>query len=132
MGIRSSDSIYQTVEKLLAKATKPMTCADLMDIPEMRDAAMKRFKADQQIATNKLSDTLGFMWRKGVIARYPAPSESSSMARFAYGVKEKKEAEVKPLPPPARLSAKPVFHIEESADSVTFDFEHFTLIVKKK
>lgn len=59
MGIRSSDSIYQTVEKLLAKATKPMTCADLMDIPEMRDAAMKRFKADQQIATNKLSDTLG-------------------------------------------------------------------------
>ena len=41
MGIRSSDSIYQTVEKLLAKATKPMTCADLMDIPEMRETAMK-------------------------------------------------------------------------------------------
>ena len=53
------------------------------------------------------------------------------MARYAYTLREHKDTEVRPLPTPARPADKPVFHITESDNSVTFDFEGFTLIVKR-
>lgn len=131
MRIKSTDSIYQVVEEALKNVKEPVTCADLMDNPVVRNAALARFKADLQTSTNKLSDTLGFMWRRGILQRYTS-SSPTSMARYAYTLREHKDAEVRPLPTPARPADKPVFHITESDNSVTFDFEGFTLIVKKK
>ena len=131
MKIKSTDSIYQVIEEALKGATTPQTCVDLMNNPVIRAAAMKRFNADLQTSTNKLSDTLGFMRRRGIVQRYPS-SDPTSMARFSYALREQKDAEIKPIPAPARPSDKPVYRITEGTDSVTFDFEGFTLIVKKK
>lgn len=59
--IKSSNTIYNVIEQALQNIGRPLTCAELMDRPEVRAAAMERFDADVQIATNKLSDTLDFM-----------------------------------------------------------------------
>lgn len=131
MTIRSKDSIYLVVEKALKNAGKPMTAPELMDTAEVRKVAIARFGGDIQTTINKLSDTLGFMWRRGVVVRYPSASPSSRV-RYSYGLKEKTEAEVKPILPPARPSRKPIFNVVESDDAITFDFESFTLIVKRK
>ena len=48
-----------------------MTAPELMDTAEVRKVAISRFGGDIQTTINKLSDTLGFMWRRGVVVRYP-------------------------------------------------------------
>lgn len=65
MSIRSNKDIYRILEKHLRYADEPMTCVDLMDIFEIEQEALKEFGEDKRHATNKLSDTLGFMWRRG-------------------------------------------------------------------
>ena len=131
MEIRSTDSIYQVIDKVIRAAAAPMSAPELMDIPEVRKAATARFCHDIQIAVNKLSDTLGFMWRRNMLVRYPVTS-TTSKASSSYGPKEEVEAEVRPILPPAHPSKKPVFNVTESSDAVTFEFEHFILTVKKR
>ena len=102
MRIKSTDSIYQVVEEALKNAKEPLTCVDLMNNPVVKNAALARFKADLQTSTNKLSDTLGFMWRRGLLQRYTSVNPAS-MARFAYMLRERKDADVQPFPPPLVL-----------------------------
>jgi hypothetical protein len=123
-------SIYPIIEKALASVDRPLSAPELMDIPEVRQAALERYGADVQLAINKLSDALGFMWRRESINRYPAALDGLK-ARYAYGPKTAVEAP-EPISPPINLAKKPVFTITEAADSVTFDFEYFTLLVKKR
>ena len=59
--IKSSDEIYSVIEKALEGVKEPQTCAALMGRPDVRAAAVARYGDDIQIATNKLSDLLGFM-----------------------------------------------------------------------
>lgn len=136
MPIRSMNEIYQVVEKVLKKASEPMTCTALMDEADVRKAATHEFGADLQVATNKLSDVLGFMWRRDVLRRHPAPPDSKARARYAYSwnkaVAKATEAPATPPLPPATKGKKPVFTITESTDAVTIEFEHVTLIVKRK
>ena len=131
MAIRSTENIYKVLEESLKGAKEPKTCADLMQDQTVRETAIQRFGSDIRLATNKLSDTLGFMWRRGLLQRFPS-TDPTSMARFSYLLRETTEAEVKPIKPPARPSDKPIFRVTEGDNSVTFDFEGFTLIVKKK
>lgn len=91
MSIKSTKGIYNILEKYLrAAATRggggALTVTALMDIPEVRAAALEEYTADDdvRVATNKLSDALGLMWRRGLLTRYPAPKESNSFARYAY------------------------------------------------
>ena len=104
MKIKSTDSIYQVIEEALKGVTTPQTCVDLMNNPVIRAAAMKRFNADLQLSTNKLSDTLGFMWRRGLLQRYPS-SDPTSMARFHMRSVNKRTLRSNPSPhPPALLT----------------------------
>ena len=61
MSIRSIKEIYQRLEQQLKKSPWPMTCVDLMDIPEIREEAIAEYGKDIHIATNKLPDALGLM-----------------------------------------------------------------------
>lgn len=74
--------------KHLKNSKEPMTCAMLMDLANVRQAACERFGADVREATNRLSDLLGFMWRRGLLHRYTAPFNQGSLARYAYGYKQ--------------------------------------------
>jgi hypothetical protein len=134
--IKSSDEIYPIIENALTGATSPVTCADLMDRPEVRAAAMRRFGNDIQIATNKLSDLLGFMWRKGVVDRFSA-SSSRTMARYAYLLRQvdlsKQDAEPKPIPSPV-VSGSTIadLTITESNGEITLDFKQFVVKIRPK
>lgn len=88
MKIRSTEPIYGIVEEALKNSKEPMTCAMLMDQDSVRKAACERFGADVREATNRLSDLLGFMWRRSLLHRYTAPFNQGSLARYAYGYKQ--------------------------------------------
>lgn len=76
--IRSADPLYPLVTKALEESDSPQTCAMLMDRFDIRSAACARFGDDIRVATYKLSNLLGFMWRKGLLLRSPAPVLSTS------------------------------------------------------
>lgn len=64
IGIRSERSIYQLLERYLREAPYSMTCVNLMDHAEIRREALKEYggeSRDVRVATNKISDLLGFM-----------------------------------------------------------------------
>lgn len=77
-----------------------------MDNPEIRKETLLEFggkERDVRVATNKLSDTLGFMWRRGLLTRYPAPRGELSFARFAYSwASNSKDEPAGPISPPIR------------------------------
>lgn len=130
--IRSSDEIYEILERVLGSSKHMMTCAELMDNPEVRAAALERFGKDVQLTTNKLSDTLGFMWRRGVVDRFPAPP-SRSMARYAYALKNK-IVEEEPIRYDNTLPklGRHALSITERDGEVVLDFSQFTIIVRPK
>ena len=68
----------------IVEAQKPITCVDLMDDPDFRATAIAEYGKDIRVTTNKVSDALGLMWRRNLLVRYPAPRETSSLARYAY------------------------------------------------
>ena len=143
MKIRSENSIYQVISGIsMSSAKAPMTCAELMEIPEMRAAAIEKFGSDIQVATNKLSDMLGFLWRRTTIARFDAPLTAAtgrSMARYAYWYVDKAKVDEvddghprAPISPPIPLHIKPSFNISERNGSVIIDFPNFTITVNPK
>lgn len=98
-----------------------------MDIEEIRLAALDDFGGvdrDLQQATNKMSDVLGFMWRRGVLTRYPAPKDGTSFARFSYAWNEKPEPDARPIPPPPSPSiGKSKLNIVEKDNGVEIELD---------
>lgn len=140
MSIKSPRDIYHVLEKHLRTAAAPggggpMTVTMLMDIPEVRQAALNEFTSDDdvRIATNRLSDALGFMWRRGLLTRYPAPKESNSFARYSY-IWDQQE-DIRPVtekPLAYTSSGKLGCAITEIDDGVVLDFVKFTITIKGK
>lgn len=128
--INSSSEIYQVLEKALREASSPLTCSALMDIGYVREAAVNEYGEDVQFATNKLSDALGFMWRRDAIERYQAPRGGSTKARYAYAWPKEKKSLV-PVPSP-QSGKRPSFEIIESESCVTIEFEEFKIVVRKR
>ncbi len=131
--IRSEDEIYNVLEKHVSKAVSPITAPELMEIAEVRDTAKERFGHDVQVATNKVSDTLGFMWRRGVLKRFTAPESPHYRARYAYGPQNppppQEVREIVP-PSPSLSQGKPRFLINEKDDRVVIEFDKVTIIIK--
>ena len=115
MGIRSDKEIYRALETRLREAQKPITCVDLMDDPDFRATAIAEYGKDIRVTTNKVSDALGMMWRRNLLVRYPAPRETSSLARYAYiWGKGKDISKLTPVPPPS--SSKSGVNVVEQDD----------------
>lgn len=118
MGIQSPNEIYSLIEKHLRSAHRPMTCTELMEFDDVRTATTEEY---------------GFMWRRDVLLRHPAPRGSSGKARYAYSWPTDKPDVAPPLPPPSSLKKKkPVFTITESDADVTIEFDNVTLIVRRR
>jgi hypothetical protein len=107
-----------------------------MDIPEIRKEAVAEFggsSKDVRVATNKLSDALGFMWRRGLLTRYPAPRTDLSLARYAYSWAGDTSAEPsRPIPPPIRSIGKTAVSIKEHEEGVEIEFDKFIVYIKPK
>ena len=87
-----------------------------MDIDEIRLEALNKFggaNQDLQLATNKMSDVLGFMRRRGVLIRFPAPRDGTSFTRYSYTWADKPEPDARPIPsPPSPRVGKTKLEIE--------------------
>ena len=84
-------------------------------------------------ATNKPSDTLGFMWRRGLLTRFPAPKESNSFARFSYIWDQQENSRPVQDTPIARAAVGKIgFTIAEIDDGVLLEFQKFTVMIKSK
>jgi hypothetical protein len=133
MSIRSSKEIYAIIEKHLRSATAPMTCVDLMDISEIREEACEEFGEDIRITTNRLSDTLGFMWRRNLLTRYPSSGERGQMARWAYIWTAENITREPPQPaPPPSYKGRQGVNITEREDGVMIEFDKFYVFVRPK
>ena len=131
--IKSADELYDAIETALQDINEPQTCASLMDVPNVRSAALERFGADVQSATNKLSDRLSFMWRRGVLDRFPAPP-SRSQARWAYalsGTFENYDTPIKYKKKDVPLGDH-AMRITEKDGEVILDFQQFTISIRPK
>lgn len=132
MSIRSQRDIYRILEKHLREAEHPLTCVDLMDIHEVEQEALREFGGDKRNATNKLSDALGFMWRRQLLTRYPASGEGGQLARYAYVWSEALDARpTKPLPNPV-IKSRPGVVVEEKEDGIMIEFEKFFVFIRPK
>lgn len=130
--IKSTDEIYPIITAALEKSEKIMTCADLLLDAAVFNAAMSRWGNDRVKAGEKLSDTLGFMWRRGVLDRFPAPP-SHSLARYAYALKNKFNdagdyAKIEPSP----VKNKGDMTVVERDGEVIIELVNFTIVVKPK
>ena len=130
--IKSADEIYPVITEALEKATRVLTCADLMGHPTVFTAALGRWGNDKARASEKLSDTLGFMWRKGVIDRFDAPP-SSSFARYAYALPGRfdNSGAVTKIAP-ALTKNKGDMSIVERDGEVVIELKDFTIVIKPK
>ena len=123
--IKSTAEIYNVLERVMSGINHPVTAAALMENAEVRAEAIARFGDDIQVATNKLSDTLGFMTRRSVLERYVS-DDPRTTAKWAY--------QLKPKPVISAVSGKAlsVKFIENADGSVSIEFEKFSIVVKPK
>ena len=125
--IKSPDIIYPTIEAELTKASKPQTAPDLMANPKVFAVCVEKWGTDKVKIGEKLSDTLGFMWRRGVLDRFPAPP-SHQMSRYAYALAGRSEEPVIKFEP----KPKGDMVIQEKDGEVVIEFKDFTIVVKPK
>lgn len=131
--IRSQNEIYERLDEAFDKFKDPMTCVDLMEIPEVRAAALSRWGKDVQEATEKLSDTIAFMWRRGILNRYAAPPNPRNKARYAYAKRlEESVEDAIPYKPTPRTKNRGALEIVEKDGEVVLNFEKFTVVIKSK
>lgn len=131
--IRSQNEIYECLDKVFENSKEPLTCVDLMDMPGVRDAAIERWGKDIQESTEKLSDTLGFMWRRGILDRFPAPLNPKNKARYAYAKKAVvNDMDPVPYEPKVRTKNKGDLEIVEKDGEVVLNFEKFTIVIRPR
>jgi len=91
---RNERTIYDILTHLLKKARdeqQPITSVEAFDNNDVR-----RFAE----TVNKVSDTLGHMWRRGdMVDRFPAPKQFNSQAKFSYQWKPEPKAAPKAISP---------------------------------
>lgn len=130
MSFRNAFGIYHVLKQHLEQANRPLTCVDLYDHEDVRALAED---------ANRVSDYLGHMYRRGLLARHPAQKGGSSMARYAYSWKNPKAAAPAQRHAQPRLSlverskdAKPSIAIEETNEGVVIDLQDFTITIRRK
>lgn len=123
---RFATGIYAALEDALKESSTPLTCADLIDRPEIRE-----WTTD----ANKISNCLGHMWRKQLLTRHPAPAAHLSMARFAYSWKGDPVDSTKVIPMPKQFVAettKSRLEVIQIPNGVSIESDAFSITIKLK
>jgi hypothetical protein len=131
MKIRDSFGIYHALEVQLKKSAQPVTCVDLIEVPEIRAFTD---------SVSRLSDYLGHMYRQGLLARTPAPKMPNSQARYAYYWKKRSEVTLAPAPvsapvhvdAPQTILSKSSIEIRDDGKSVVIDLPFMRIVIVPK
>lgn len=98
-------TLYQAIETALSGCKAPVTCVELYGVPNIRRLAE---------SSNRVSDYLGNMWRRGQVLRYPAPKDSGTASRWAYALAPKvkrRKNQSAPVPTPDTVIELPTMTI---------------------
>lgn len=120
-----SDNVYLKLEHILKRSKNPLTCTDLYDKPEIRAEAK---------SSDAVSDHLGYMWRRGLVTRIPAPRTGTKSARYAYSWRKEADAPTKPVSVDD-VKTKKVrgFDVKKEPDgSVTLATEELVINIRRK
>jgi hypothetical protein len=130
---KTEGGLFDALEEVLKQSTDPFTCVELYELPKIRKLAE---------SSNRVSDYLGGLWRKGLVLRHPAPRSSNSSARWMYSWKPqpegRKTAQVfEYVPAPKNTSGvsllkKPNIEITDNGDVITIDLPQMTITIRPK
>jgi hypothetical protein len=121
----SVTSVYNKLEKVLKQAKEPLTCVDLYERTEIRATAE---------SANDVSNRLGYMFRRGLLTRLPAPRTGTKSARFAYTWRKEVDLPKEPVTvddvKPKRIHG---FDVSQEKDgSVTLTTKDLEITVRRR
>lgn len=117
----SEEGLYRALEKSLRAANKPLDCVQLFDKPDVQQHAA---------SSNRVSDYLGNMWRRGLVKRVPVP-EPGRGPRWAYMWKDKVPPELGAIGyVPHGIVDRPGLVISEEGDQIQIDLKDTVIIIK--
>jgi hypothetical protein len=119
----SEEGLYQLLEKILFEANEPLDAQQIYDIPEVRMVAA---------STNRVSDYLGNIWRKGLVSRIPSGSGGRG-PRWKYQWKNKVRHSDSAIEyAPKLLVNRPTVVITEEGLTMQIEMPELTIIIKQK
>lgn len=135
--VASNEEIYDLILKYIGdNDNHPMSATMLHQIGEIQEACMRRWGVKDERSVAKISDLLGFLWRKGLLVRH-WNNEAGSKTRYAYNIKlnylPSKKAEPKPPPNPkiAEVKVNEGTQIEEIGDELHIRGKYFHITIKR-
>ena len=127
--MRTGKDLYDVIGDVLKKdKKKPWTAVQLYELAEI-----KKFAAN----SNRVSDYMGNMWRKGALVRLPAPRVDGEASRWMYqwkGAAMQKPDLTKAVEyrPKKVLLARPQFDVTEVGDVITIETNELCITIKPK
>ena len=123
------NDLYPLLQQQLQMATKPMTCHELFDVPEVRAVAP---------SANRISDYLGVMFRRGQLSRVQAEAVEGEhgRARWAYlwrakAPEWKEAAKIEPKDfSPKPILNKPNIYITEDGGHITIEMPEISIQIQ--
>jgi hypothetical protein len=124
----TESGLFGVLQEILRGAEEPMTCVAIYNGHEkVRENAS---------SPNRVSDYLGGLWRKGLVARLPAPRTDSDSSRWAYVWRHEKD--VQKLEPNViensfrTILKRPEIEISENGKHIVIDLPELSITIKVK
>jgi hypothetical protein len=116
--------LFPALEKALQKATKPLDCNDLYEMPVIKKRAA---------SVNRVSDYLGNLWRTGRVVRLPAKDCGDGRSRWQYQWKGERAAAPESVAyGPRVLADRPSLLITEEGNVVTIELPNMVISIRQK
>lgn len=119
----SEEGLYQLLEKILFEAEGPLDAQEIYSMPDVRKYAA---------SSNRVSDYLGNIWRKGLASRVPAGGEGRG-PRWKYVWKNKTPPGAKAVEyTPKLLVNRPTVVITEEGQTIQIEMPELTILIRQK
>lgn len=135
--VASNEEIYDLILKCIGdNDNNPMSATMLYQIGEVQQACHRRWKTTGERSVAKISDLLGFLWRKGLLIRH-WNNEKGSKTRYAYNIKlnylprARGEPKLPPTPKIVGVKVNEGTEIEEIGDEVHIRSKYFHITIRR-
>lgn len=124
----NEDGLFPALEAVLKKATQPLDCQTLFDMPEIKAHAA---------SANRVSDYLGGMWRKGQVVRtHATKTDANNRSRWAYSWKGHRGPKLYDPEAieytPKILADRPTCLITEEGNAITIELPNLIISIRQK
>ncbi len=135
--VASNEEIYDLILECIADGgNEPMSATMLYQVGEVQQACERRWKTTGERSVAKISDLLGFLWRKGLLVRH-WNNEAGSKTRYAYNIKlnylprSRGEPKAPPTPKIVGVKVNEGTEIEEIGDEVHIRSKYFHITIRR-